>query len=241
MTLGEVFTATGFLTGGFVLWWVAREKRLATSGMGWIVAAGLFSGLLGAKLAQFFASGWPVKVPPGVALDPAAGGRSLLGGLVFGWIGVEIAKRRLGIVRGTGDLFALALPAGEAVGRIGCYLNGCCYGTRCDLPWAIYQHGAWRHPAQLYSSVVAGTLFALLCAIRKRVTREGDLFRLYLIGFGISRFALEFVRQPDALWWGLTPMQWFCIDIVAIAVIGLVLTRIRGINIHMGEADGRSA
>jgi phosphatidylglycerol:prolipoprotein diacylglycerol transferase len=148
------------------------------------------------------------------AIDPRTGGRSLLGGLVFGCIGAEIGKRAFGLRCSTGDLFALALPAGEAVGRLGCYLNGCCYGTKCDLPWAVWQHGAWRHPAQIYSSAVAAAIFGILLWLRPRLKREGDLFRAYLFLFGLTRFALEFVRWRETLWFGLSPMQWFCLELV---------------------------
>ncbi len=148
MTLGLAFTALGYLTGALVFFWAAREKGVATDGMGRLAAIGFFGGILGAKLTQLLFEGWPWRVPAATILDPSVGGRALLGGLVVGWLCVEVAKRRMGIQRSTGDLFALALPAGEAVGRIGCYFNGCCYGSECELPWAVWQHDAFRHPAQ---------------------------------------------------------------------------------------------
>ena len=143
----------------------------------------------------------------------------------------------MGIRRSTGDLFALALPAGEAVGRIGCHLNGCCYGEKCDAPWAVWQHGAWRYPAQLLSSATAAATFGFLLWLSKdspspsgsswrggwgERLREGDLFRVYLLLFGVTRFALEFVRWRESTMAGLSPMQWFCLDLVAIALVGLL-------------------
>jgi phosphatidylglycerol:prolipoprotein diacylglycerol transferase len=230
VTVGEVFTALGYLTGVAVLVWAAMQKRLATEGMAWLALSGLLGGVLGAKLTELIFEGWPVKVSFLAGLDPRAGGRALLGGMICGWLAVEIAKRRLGIKRSTGDLFALALPAGEAVGRIGCFFNGCCYGTACRVPWAVYQHDAWRHPTQLYSSVTAALIFAGLLAIRNRLKREGDLFRVYLIAFGASRFGLEFLRQNDTLWFGLTPMQWFCLELVLFGSLTLVLPRRRPVT-----------
>ena len=154
----------------------------------------------------------------------------------------------MGLRRSTGDLFALALPAGEAVGRLGCYFNGCCYGEPFDGPWAVLQHGALRHPAQLYSAVVAALTFGFLLWVpRERVggrfegprvgtrasdgygwrgrLREGDLFRLYLLIFSVTRFGLEFVRWRESTVGGLSPMQWFCLDLVVIALIGLLRRR----------------
>lgn len=225
MTLGEVFTALGYLTGLGVLIWTARQKRLATEGMTLIAVAGLAGGILGAKLTELIFEGWPIRVSFLAGLDPRAGGRALLGGLIFGWIAVEVAKRRLGIKRSTGDLFALALPAGEAIGRIGCFFNGCCYGTVCKAPWAVYQHGAWRHPVQIYSAVSAGLIFAILLLLRNRMNREGDLFKLYLIAFGVTRFGLEFLRANDTYWLGLTPMQWFCLELIVYATLTLIVSR----------------
>jgi phosphatidylglycerol:prolipoprotein diacylglycerol transferase len=179
------------------------------------------AGILGAKLSQLLAEGWPVRVPWFTVLEPQVGGRALLGGVIFGWIGVEIAKRRMGLRRSTGDLFALALPAGEAVGRIGCHLNGCCYGVPCDLPWAIYQHGAWRQPAQLVSSVVAALTFGFLLWLAPKLHREGQLFQVYLLVFGVTRFGLEFVRWRESTIGGLSPMQWFCLDLIVFASVAL--------------------
>ena len=105
-----------------------------------------------------------------------------------------IAKRIMGIRRPTGDLFAMALPAGEVVGRIGCHLNGCCYGIRCEMPGAVFQHGALRFPAQLVSSATAAVMFGVLLWLAPKLKREGDLFRAYLLLFGTTRFAIEFVR-----------------------------------------------
>ena len=219
LILGTFFTGLGYLVGAFVLWWAASTKKLATKGIGWVAFTGFFAGIIGAKLTQLVAEGWPLRVPLETALDPRAGGRAILGGLIFGWIGVECSKWRLGIRRSSGDLFALALPAGEAVGRIGCFFNGCCYGEKCDLPWAVYQHDAWRHPAQLYSAATSAALFAALVWIRPRLQREGDLFLLYLFGFGTTRFLLEFVRWRESLIFGLSPMQWFCAELVAGSII----------------------
>lgn len=227
MTIGEVFTGLGFLTGLLVLYLSGRASGLATPGMRIVALAGFLGGVLGAKVSQLVFSGWPTKVPWWAILDPKLGGKALFGGLLFGWIAVVVTKWKLGIRRSTGDHFALALPAGEAVGRIGCYFNQCCYGTRCDLPWAVDQHGAMRHPAQLYTAIVAALLFVFLLWLKPRLTREGDLWRVYLLGFGTTRFFLEMVRENDAAFLGLSAMQWFCIELVVFAAVGWYRVRRR--------------
>lgn len=219
MTPGEIVTGLSYLVGAGVFLGAARRRGLATEGMGILAGVGFVSGIVGAKLTQAVASG--------LALSKVAnpGGRALLGGLLFGWVGVEVAKRALGIRRSTGDLFALALPAGEAVGRIGCALNGCCYGVACESPFAVWSHGAWRFPSQLLSSAVAAATFGFLLWLSPRVRREGDLFRVYLVLFGVTRFGLEFVRWREALVLGLSPMQWFCLDLIVVGGIGLLRRR----------------
>lgn len=226
MTLGEFFTALSYAVGAVVFWLSARRKGLNTQGIGWVVVAGFVAGIVGAKVTQMVFQGWPTSMPVEATMNPKVGGRALLGGLLFGWLGVELAKRRLGIRRSTGDHFALALPAGEAVGRLGCHFNGCCYGAACDLPWAIHQHGMDRHPAQLYSAFAASALFGGLLWLRPRLPREGDLFRAYLIGFAVLRFGLEFLRWRESLILGLSPMQWFCLELL-VSVMVYALWRAR--------------
>ncbi|MEZ0325100.1 MAG: prolipoprotein diacylglyceryl transferase [Fimbriimonas sp.] len=229
MTLGELFNMLGYLVGGLVFWVAMRARGTATNGFAIVVLAGFICAVLGAKMTQVVFEGWPFSVPLEAGVDPRNGGRALLGGLLFGWAGVEIAKKRLGIRRSSGDQFALALCAGEAVGRIGCFFSGCCYGSVCELPWAVEQHGALRHPAQLYSAGVALSMLGVLLLIRSQYRlREGMLFQIYLAMFGATRFGLEFVRQRDSLWMGLSPMQWFCLELV-VGVFAFQLIRRRAI------------
>jgi phosphatidylglycerol:prolipoprotein diacylglycerol transferase len=224
MTLGEFITALGYATGLAVYLYVAKRRKLLTQGMAIIAYWALFGGFLGAKLGEFLAEGWPISISPLTIFDATVGGRAILGGLLGGWLAVYIAKRRMGIVRSTGDLFAYALPAGEAVGRIGCYFNGCCYGKATSFPIAIYQHGAWRHPTQLYSSACALATLAVVFAVRKHVRKEGDLFKVYLLLFGATRFAIEFLREGKPVWLGLTAMQFLCLELVIFCGLGLVIS-----------------
>ena len=219
MSSGEFFTLLGFLTGAFVLWRWSRAQKLNTEGMKWVALAGIVGGVAGAKITQWLVGEGGVA---GAMLNPHNGGKSLVGGLVCGWLTVEIAKRALGIRRSTGDGWALALPAGEAVGRIGCFFNGCCYGTKCDASWAIYQHGAWRHPTQLYSSAAAALIFAVVWFSRGQMKREGDGFKLYLLLYGASRFAIEFARERSVAWSNWSLVQIICLETAIVAAILLV-------------------
>ena len=206
----------------------AKGRRLATEGVGYLALAGFAGGVLGAKLTEWvLAHGAVFAADPGSILNPQLGGRTLIGGVIVGWACVEAAKWRLGIRRSTGDLFALALPAGETVGRLGCFFNGCCYGIPSQVPWAVYQHGAWRHPSQLYASAIALVIFMTLWSMRPRLAREGELFKWYLVLFGIGRFGLEFFRERHLVWGGLSMAQWVCLEMAAGGAIMLATAHAR--------------
>jgi phosphatidylglycerol:prolipoprotein diacylglycerol transferase len=237
MSLGSLLTVLAYATGAFVFFLAARGRGLVTEGMGRVALAGLCGGVVGAKLTEWvLVHGSVVAAHPGALLDPRLGGRTILGGVVVGWGAVEVAKRRLGIRRSTGDLFALALPAGEAVGRIGCFFNGCCYGVPSTVAWAVYQHGAWRHPTQLYASLFAAALFGVLLAMRGRMPREGDLFRLYLVLFGAGRFGLEFLRERTVAFGGLSLAQWVCLEMVVAMLPVLVVSGWRARALSLRES-----
>lgn len=121
-------------------------------------------------------------------------------------------------------MWALALPAGEAVGRIGCTLNGCCYGTRFNGSWAIFQHGAWRHPTQIYSALVAALILGILFKLRDQLPREGDLFRLYLLLYGLSRFGIEEFRERHFVFASFSMVQLICLETAVVAAFALVFS-----------------
>ncbi|MEP6756376.1 MAG: prolipoprotein diacylglyceryl transferase family protein, partial [Chthonomonadales bacterium] len=162
-----------------------------------LISAGLIGGLLGANIGQF--------------LFGAAAGKSILGAIVGGWIAVEIVKRRMGLKRSTGDLFAVGMTAGEIVGRFGCFVGGCCYGKTCDLPWAVHQHGAFRHPTQLYQSAVCVVILVILLFAWKRVHTEGMIFAVQGLLYSVGRFGVEFYRDGPRNVTGLSNGQIFCL------------------------------
>jgi phosphatidylglycerol---prolipoprotein diacylglyceryl transferase len=104
------------------------------------------------------------------------GGKTIVGALIFGLISVELIKRYIGLRQSTGDLYAIPLALGIAIGRIGCFLTGLSdntYGTRTDLPWAInFGDGIPRHPTQLYEIIFLLLLIPILYRILQQSTQE---------------------------------------------------------------------
>jgi prolipoprotein diacylglyceryltransferase len=160
------------------------------------------------------------------------GNRSILGGLVGAWLGVHVAKRVVGYRLRTGDLFAPAVALGMAVGRVGCLLTelpgtptGSSYGIVLD-PAAAARLGAdpgvAMHPSFVYEIVFHAAAFAVLWFyLRHRLRAPGETLTLYLAGYGVFRFLVEFVRGNEVVWEGLTRPQLFLV-----ATVPLLLARV---------------
>lgn len=131
------------------------------------------------------------------------------------------------------DLFCSVIPLGYTFGRIGNFINGELFGRPTDAPWGMYFPLAptqqLRHPSQLYEAFFEGiVLFAILWAMRKKNLFDGFLSALYLIGYGLFRFFIEFFREPDVqlglVWGGLSMGQALCI-LMVVAGIGIFFCR----------------
>jgi len=212
-----------------------------------IIAWGVTFGLIGSKL---------ILMPAGGLLDaiarcrlPAASDKTLLGGLLGGILGIQLARRWLGFDYPVADAYALVLPLATAIGRIGCLLGGCCFGTPSSLPWAIcygpgsdalnahitcglVQPGAAFslsvHPLQVYDIILMLVLALLLWKVRRFLKRSGSLFLLYIASYGIVRFGEEFIREGGSGAAGLKHVQWgLLLGIVAAMTCLLVRERSR--------------
>ncbi len=143
------------------------------------------------------------------------GGKSIVGGLLGGLVGVEWIKRTLEETRSTGDLFVLPLCAAIAVGRVGCFLSGLddhTYGTATSLPWGIdFGDGIPRHPTQLYEIVALGAIALWAVRNRQRMTRSGDLFRGFMILYLVWRSFIDCWKPDARLVLGLTGIQLACV------------------------------
>ncbi|NBT58480.1 prolipoprotein diacylglyceryl transferase [bacterium] len=130
------------------------------------------------------------------------GGLSFHGGLIGGIIAAILfcRKRKIPFWNFT-DAMALATPSGLALGRIGNFINGELYGRATNVPWGVvFKEGGPipRHPSQLYELFLEGILlFAVLWFLKNRVKKDGQLSFVFLIGYSLSRFIVEFFREPD--------------------------------------------
>ena len=128
------------------------------------------------------------------------------------------------------DAFMPAVALAQSVGRLGCFFNGCCYGRPTLSRWGMVFPGAPLplYPTQLFESFGALMLFVLLRVVqirleRARAPRPGLLTGWYLVGYGVLRFSLEFVRGDNPRWWlGLTLSQLIGLAVVPLGLILLV-------------------
>jgi prolipoprotein diacylglyceryltransferase len=143
------------------------------------------------------------------------GGKTVVGGLLGGIAGVELVKLAIGEKRATGDLFALPLCVGIAVGRVGCFLAGLpdhTYGLATRLPWGVdFGDGVRRHPTQLYEIVALALIALWIVRARPRLLRgplvRGDLFRGFVSFYLAFRFSLEWIKPEPRPWLGLSGIQ----------------------------------
>lgn len=184
------------------------------------------------------------------------GGLSFHGGLIGGilWVAWYAWRRRVRFLW-LADLMTPALALGYAFARIGCFLNGCCYGTPTHLPWAIrFQDpplsGHWTepsHPVQIYAALANVAIFTILGAVLARKRFDGQLVGLYLILYSAYRFAAEALRKGvtgEVFALGMTQAQWASLLIAALGALLLVFLRGRAnttANSPTGAAAGKKA
>jgi len=216
------FTVLGLLAGTAVVLIEARRRGMADRAVATIVVGALVGAALGARAGNWWLYLTKTAHPtlPGLLVDA---GKSVLGGLTGAYLGVLVTKRLIGYRAHTGDVFAPAAALGIAVGRIGCFLTEQ-PGTRTSLPWGFVPPdnvvhripncpqcapGVALHPSFLYEIIFLAGLFAVLLWLRPRVRVPGELFKIFLASYALSRFAVEFVRGNEVVALGLTRSQWF--------------------------------
>jgi prolipoprotein diacylglyceryltransferase len=194
-----------FIVGGAVTYHEARRLNRATEEVLQVALGALAGGVIGAKLSMFFFLGPATFIKDLPYLWYS--GQAWTGGFFGGYAGVLLVKRWKHITYSTGDIFALALPLAQAIGRIGNLLGGDPFGLPSHLPWAILQRGVWRQPSALYELLLDLALFVVLLRLRDKLPRPGDLFNLYVVGYLSLRFLVDFTRADPRALLGLTLVQ----------------------------------
>lgn len=217
-----VMMATAFFAGLASLIFLGRKEgrdsNFCSDLLLWIMG---FS-LVGARLA-YVVSDLPYYLAhPGKILLVNQGGIIYYGGFIGAVIGIIFfSLRRRQHVLAMMDFVATALPLGHMFGRIGCFLNGCCFGSRSNGPLAVtFPQGsfAWQahadaglinensvslpvHPVQLYEAAFNLLLYGMLLWAFRRRRHDGQVSALYFTTYPVARFLLEFLRGDERLRW----------------------------------------
>ncbi|MCL1793867.1 MAG: prolipoprotein diacylglyceryl transferase [Oscillospiraceae bacterium] len=195
------FVGLGIIAG--LVYYFAGLKRngQVSEGAVKIVFSALVCGVIGSKIPLFF---------EGRVWMEILYGKSIVGGLVGGMFGVAAIKKISGIKLKLGNVIAPSVALGMAIGRIGCFFNGCCYGIPASRGFD-FGDGSPRLPAQLFESGFHLLSFALLAYWQNKAKIPGLLFKLYLLAYFAFRFFNEFIRENPKVFCEMTIYQIICI------------------------------
>ncbi|MEJ2744781.1 MAG: prolipoprotein diacylglyceryl transferase [bacterium] len=208
----------------------------------------MVAALIGSRLFYVFESPREFISAPWEVFMVWKGGLSYYGGLIGAVVAaaVYLKMRRLGVAEGF-DLLIPSVSLGQAIGRIGCFLNGCCFGKVSALPFAVvfpegspaysyqlYEAGIIKpgspgtlpvHPAQLYETLMDLGIFIALSYVLSRKKYNGQVFLLYLVLYGAGRFLLEFIRADNPVVTSLGGLSLNLQQLISLAafVIGTVV------------------
>jgi phosphatidylglycerol:prolipoprotein diacylglycerol transferase len=216
-----------------VLWVVLEIRRGAKISYDTIITAtlvGIPSGVIISRLLHVvdrwsYYSQYPEQIIGASGLTIYG---AVLGATLGIWIYSKFSHFKFGYFA---DLLAPAVPLAQAVGRVGCTLNGCCYGTETSLPWGLVYTdprsyaplGIAVHPTQIYEIIYLLIIFAVLFPLRRRLKPDGSLFLIYLSLYSMWRIGIDFLREGTPFILGLHQAQIIGIIVLAIAVPLLAL------------------
>jgi len=199
-----------YVLGFLALWWfAARRAKRPDSGwkpeeLGDLVFYGMLGVILGGRLGYvlFYNLAYYLRHPLEIFFI-TEGGMSFHGGLLGVLLAMlYFARRTNRTFFQVADFIAPWTPIGLGLGRLGNFINHELWGKVSDVPWAmVFRTGGPlpRHPSQLYELALEGVaLFLLLWWFSRRPRPVGSVSGLFLIGYGVARFLVEFVREPDA-------------------------------------------
>jgi phosphatidylglycerol:prolipoprotein diacylglycerol transferase len=247
LKIGNFFIPTyGVLvTSAFLiaLWLATRLAARAGLDKEAVLNLGIYCGLagiLGAKLLMVLVDlGYYMRNPGEIfSLATLQAGGVFYGGLILALVTAFVYMRRKALpMLATADVFAPALALGHAIGRVGCFSAGCCWGKECQRPWAVtftnpVSHelfgtplGVPLHPTQLYEAGTEALTFVLLYWLIRRAHKAGTIIGLYLVLYSCARFVIEFFRAPEGpnpFGGPLTEAQWISVALLPVGVWLLV-------------------
>ena len=235
----ELFVSLALIAGVAVYYYESRRVKKDNERSFYLAFAALLGGAIGAKIPhwimnyQLIIESWP-------DVYPLLAGRTIVGGLIGGTLAVYLTRKKLGIKHRHGNLFAPAGAIGIAIGRIGCFLRGCCYGTETNLPWGVdFGDSIMRHPTQIYESIFALGMFVYFQFTKKKA-KPGYQFWQLLVFYFSYRFLSEFIRTEPKMFLDLTSFQYVSLLMLVWLFRGHIIRLYEKIKMHIHKYEKRS-
>jgi phosphatidylglycerol:prolipoprotein diacylglycerol transferase len=224
----------------WLAWQVKKGAKISYETVFMAAIVGVPSGIIISRLLHVIDLwGYYVQHPGEIV---GGGGLTAYGAILGAALGIWIYSRFSRVnFSYFADLVAPAVVTGQAViGRIGCTINGCCYGLPTSLPWGVvYTHsdslyianggplGVAVHPTQVYEILYGLLVFGVLLKLRGRVKPDGSLFLIYLCLYAVWRLGIDFLRPGTSFLFGLHQAQVISIVVLIVCITLLVLGRRR--------------
>ena len=206
-----IMVALGFLIAVYLASREAKRAGIVPERIFDIGLQSMLFGIISARALHVFVNlSYYIKSPIDIVMINRGGlafQGGLLGGVIAAWLYVK--RNRMDLWK-TADVMIPYVALAQSVGRVGCFLNGCCYGTPTLLPIGIYLPGhlLHLHPTQVYSSVFLLFTFVILKKIYRKKRFDGAVFFSYLTIYSFGRFFIDFLRGDlYAVYFGLKVSQ----------------------------------
>jgi len=221
--------ALGFLAGAYLASQEARRRGIDPENIFDVCLYVMIFGIMGARLLHVILEIGYYSQHPLYIIMINHGGLAFQGGLIAGIAAAWLVIKRRGLpLLNTADMIIPYVALAQSIGRIGCLLNGCCYGVPSNLPIAIYsaeQHRA-LHPTQLYLSIFFLAMFVVLKKIYENKKIDGIVFAWYLLMFSIGSFFIDFLRgDPAVVFFNLKVSQLISLAVFPASLLMLVILK----------------
>ncbi len=214
-----MMVALAFLAGIFLSTYLAKKNGIIPERIFDLAIIVLVSSIIGARAFYVLEFWTDFTANPISAFYITEGGMVFFGGVAFAIIAILIWSRinKIPALKLL-DAIAPATALGYAIGRIGCFLRGCCYGVETGLPWGVKFPDVCgvRHPTQIYASLAGLLIMAILIFMFSKKKFDGQIFSSGLMLYSIYRFLIEFIRVNQKYLFTLSEAQWGSIMIFLI-------------------------
>jgi phosphatidylglycerol:prolipoprotein diacylglycerol transferase len=235
----------------WVAWQVKKGAKVSYDTVFVAAIVGIPSGVIVSRLLHVIDNIVVAKLHPELVLTGQVIDYTQHPGQIIGGMGLTIWGAVLGAALGIwicskfskfqfaylADLIVPGLILAQIIGRVGCTINGCCYGSECSLPWAVVYvnpnslgpHSIAVHPTQVYEIIYLAIMFGIALLLKDKLKPDGSLFLVYLGLYSVWRLGIDFLREGNPFLFGLHQAQVLSIIVLAI-VIPLLAFRTRWVK-----------